>query len=55
MRKLGGDPYWGFILWVQRLHLLTQYVQFGGGRVDGRIAYKVSRGGETKDGQLNSN
>mmetsp|Transcript_2215 Transcript_2215/g.6208 ORF Transcript_2215/g.6208 Transcript_2215/m.6208 type:complete len:203 (+) Transcript_2215:440-1048(+) len=43
MRKLGGDPYWGFILWVQRLHLLTQYVQFGGGRVDGRIAYKISQ------------
>jgi hypothetical protein len=41
MRKLRGDPYWGVVLWVQRLHILTQYVQFGAGRVQGREAYKV--------------
>lgn len=41
MRKLRGDPYWGVVLWVQRLHILTQYVQFGAGRVQSREAYKV--------------
>jgi len=42
MRKLRGDPYWGVVLWVQRLHILTQYVQFGAGRVQSREAYKLS-------------
>ena len=41
MPKQWGDPYYGFVLWVQKLRLTTQFVQFNGARVEGRVAYDL--------------